>query len=573
HLIIKSHLKSFKRDYPSAQYAESSIFEAFVNYCALHVFSSDSVDPFDLVLAGDDPGIDGAMIFVGDAYVSTPEELSESFNAVNREAEVNIVFVQAKTGEAWKKHEINTFSVAIADFLSERPKFPMSDRLREIRVMFFDLFDRIGKIKGGKPNVHAYYATTDRAPASVEIVAAFEAMQQMLHDTGFFGTSVAQPLDRDLLASFWLAAGGSTIAQIETIGIAPFPKTAGIDASYVATVSAKRFVEEILSDKEGKLRQRIFDENVRDYIGGDNEVNSEIAATISDPEKQKRFGVMNNGVTIVSPDVRVQGNELYIKDFQIINGCQTSNVLFENRDAIGSDASLMIKVVHAQEPTFVEDIVRSTNRQSKVQDDQFLATIDAVKNIERYFEARSDIDEQRLYFERRKNQYAGRGIPAIRIFDVKHIARCFGAMFVERPDLASRYPNRLTGELKEAVFDPSYVEEIYYISALAYYRLFLHFSNQRLDQKYSNLKWHLLMGIKVYFDKGEGSHLSSQKIKGLCSKIQELLSSTNAADLELLTSICEKISGGQHMSRDQLRNQSLLVSMRTAVQELRNQPA
>jgi hypothetical protein len=521
---------------------EPSRFEAFVNYVLLRQLTSDSVEPDDLVFPGDDPGIDGFFIVVGEALISTREELEEAFKNRHRDVEVEVIMSQAKTGESWNKHEINTFSVAIGDILSENPKFPLSEKLRERRDLFFGLFDYVGLISGGRPKISASFVTTARKAAERELTAAVENIKSMLEQYGYFSAVSAELVDRDQLNTLWLSASGSTEARIRTIGIAPFPEAPGISASYVVTVSARDFIDNILTSDDGKLRQRIFDENVRDYIGDDNEVNNEIAATISDPEKQRRFGVMNNGVTIVSPDVRVQGVDIFLKDFQIVNGCQTSNVLFFNRAHIGPEANLVVKIVHARETTFVEDIVRSTNRQSKVQDEQFLATIETIKNIERYFDARDDGEDQKLYFERRKNQYAGRGIPAIRIFDVKQLARCVGAMFIERPDLATRYPNKLTGELKGSVFEPKYQEEIYYTSALAYYRIFLHFSNQRIDQKFSNLKWHLLMALKVYLDDGEGAHLSSQKVKKLCGKINYITKSNRDADIAILKNLCIAIS-------------------------------
>jgi hypothetical protein len=551
HLVVESHLSEFSKNFPSA-YEESKQFEAFLNYSVIRQFTGETLDPFDLVNHGDDPGIDGAMAIIGDTYAATNDELRAALDSHVRDVEVTILFTQAKRSESWKKSDINTFSMAVMDFLSENPSFPMSEKLSEAREIFFSLFEDIGKIKNGKPNVLAYYATTDRASEALEINAAFDALARDLKNIGYFFEINVIPLDRDKIAELWLAAGGSTRAQIETIGIAPFPKAPGIDASYVATITAQNFVQRILTDGDGKLRQRIYDENVRDYIGSDNEVNIEIADTIIDQEKQKRFGVMNNGVTIVSPDVRVQGNELFLRDFQIINGCQTSNVLYENRAALGPEANLMVKVVHAKEPTFVEDIVRSTNRQSKVQDEQFLATIEALKGIEKYFDARNENDEQRLYFERRKNQYLGRGIPAIRVFDVKHLARCVGAMFVERPDLASRYPNRLTSELKDAVYNPQFDEEIYYTAALAHYRIGLHFGNQRIDQKFSNLKWHLLMGIKILLDEGEGANLSHRKIRDLCERIRKLVTSNEAKDIQILENICSIISNDKRLDRDQL---------------------
>ncbi|MEM7722355.1 MAG: AIPR family protein [Pseudomonadota bacterium] len=566
HLVTQANLREYGKQYESTL-AEPVLFEAFINYVTVRQFTPDVMEPDDLIFAGDDPGIDGVMIVVGDAVISTVDELKEAFQARQREQEVEVIFTQAKTGDRWVKQEINNFTAGVADFLSSSPKFPMSEKLKERRDVFFESFNYIGKVVDGRPRAKAYFATSAATSNDTEILAARDALARVLQETDYFSECESILLDRNRVNELWRSSGGSVEASITTIGLAPFPAAPGIEASYVATVSAKDFVDRVLADADGKLRQRIFDENVRDYIGDDNDVNEEISATISDPEKQKRFGVMNNGVTIVSPDVRVQGVEIFMRDFQIINGCQTSNVLFSNSDKIGSDANLMIKVVHAQDTGFVEDIVRSTNRQSKVQDDQFLATIQSLKNIERYFEARDDGD-QRLYFERRKNQYAGRGVPAIRIFDVKHLARCVGAMFIERPDLASRYPNRLTGELKESVFNPKYKDEIFYTAANAYYRIFLHFSNQRLDPRFSNLKWHLMMAVKVYLEEKE-IKLESNKAPAFCKKIDQLLNSNSEADVTFLNNLCVEISGGDQLNRDQLRSQSLLATMKVSASAMR----
>jgi hypothetical protein len=196
---------------------------------------------------------------------------------------------------------------------------------------------------------------------------------------------------------------GQVEATLRVLGSAAFPKAPEIEEGYVVTVRACDFVTQILSDQHGRLRQRIFEENVRDFIGLHGEINNEMAETLQDAVKQKRFGLLNNGVTLISPDVRVTGFDIYLRDFQIVNGCQTSNVLFENRSTISDDTTVMLKIVETSDPAVVDDIVRSTNRQTKVEEDQFLATLDAVKALERYFDAKGADEEYRLYFERRKN--------------------------------------------------------------------------------------------------------------------------------------------------------------------------
>jgi hypothetical protein len=337
----------------------------------------------------------------------------------------------------------------------------------------------------------------------------------------------------------WKAAEGQIESTLRVLGSAAFPRAPQIEEGYVVTVRARDFIDQILSDKNGKLRQRIFEENVRDFIGVDGEVNQEMAETISDGIKQKRFGILNNGVTIISPDIRISGFDIYMKDFQIVNGCQTSNVLFENREGITDDATLMLKIIETSDPTVVDDIVRSTNRQAKVEEDQFLATLDAVRAIERYFDAKGAEEDYRLYFERRKNQFAlHENVKAIRVFDIKEIARCVSAMFLDKPEIASRYPNRLTGDMRSQVFNRKYQEEVYHVAAYTLYRLRLLLSNGKIDARFGKLRWHIIMAIKYFVFGADVPNMTSPKIKSTCEKIESFMSGNDDDTLKKIRDLC-----------------------------------
>ena len=267
-----------------------------------------------------------------------------------------------------------------------------------------------------------------------------------------------------------------------------------------------------------------------------------MAATLRDGLKQKRFGILNNGITIISPDVRITGFDIFLRDFQIVNGCQTSNVLFEHRNSVTEDATLMLKVVETSDLAVVDDIVRSTNRQSKVEEHQFLATLDAVKAIERYFDARGADEEYRLFFERRKNQFSSHeNVKAIRVFDIKEIARCVAAMFLDKPDIASRYPNRLTGDLRSSVFNKTYHEEIFHVAAYTLYRLKLLLGNGKIDAKFGKLRWHIIMAIKYYVCGSDIPSLSSNKIKKIASDIEEFVSRNDDETVKAIKTLCNSI--------------------------------
>lgn len=405
--------------------------------------------------------------------------------------------------------------------------------------------------------------TTAREVGDKEIIAAQRALKKSVTATGLFVDVKVDLLGRDSIVELWKAAEGQVEAILKVIGMAAFPNAPGVEEGYVVTVKASDFVKQVLTDSGGRLRQRIFDENVRDFIGLDGEINSEMSKTLASSAKQKRFGILNNGVTLISPDVRVAGLEIFLRDFQIVNGCQTSNILFEHREKLTDDATLMLEVVETADAEVVDDIVRSTNRQAKVDDDQFLATLDSVKALERYFEARGNSEEYRLFFERRKNQFAAiESAKAIRIFDIKELARCVAAMFLDKADIAGRYPNRLTSELRDSVFSKKYDEEVFYISAYTLYRFKLLIGNKRIDPKYSKLRWHIIMAIKYYVCGANVPSLSSAKIKQVCSDIEQFMSRNDDDMVKTLKDLCGAIVDMNDITRDKLKGISLVQDVK-----------
>lgn len=497
HLVTKSYFETFCRDF-GAPYDEAKNFEAFVNYCVFAKYSSDSVEASDLAYEGADPGIDGALLFLDDRAVFSVEELEEVFQSSRREYQVSIVFTQAKRSTSWSKQEVDSFVAAIVDYLSETPAQPHSQFLADFKSMFNKLFENIGRIRGGKPDIHAYFLTAAPDTDAVEINAAFQVGEAALKRMGYSNDTRLVKGHRDIIHEFWLAADGPVEANLPTAGYAPFPAAPNIKNAYVATVSARNFIDAILKDGNGTPRKKLFEENVRDFLGVDVDVNSEIADTLSNPDKKARFGLMNNGVTIVASSVRPAGQEIFIRDFQIVNGCQTSNVLIALDDQVDNSVSLMVKLIEADQPAIIDDIVRATNRQSKVEDAQFISTLSYLRELEQYFNARGAGEASRLYFERRKGQYRPENAAPVRIFDVREAARCYAAVKMMRPDLSSRYPNRLTGDLLNEVFGPGAQEEDYYTACFMHYRLRMLTSNKKFDGRYSKLRWHIMAAASKY---------------------------------------------------------------------------
>jgi hypothetical protein len=185
-----------------------------------------------------------------------------------------------------------------------------------------------------------------------------------------------------------------------------------------------------------------------------------------------------------------------IKDFQIVNGCQTSHILFNCRNEIDDDVTLVVKAISASQPNVVDELVVATNSQTKVSESQFYAMKDEVRDIQAFFAAfpGGDSDDRRLFFERRLGEFAGKDIAAVRIFDVHLLAKVFASMFLDAPHDALGSPRRVY-ELG-GLYSKGAIGIAYYTAAFAYYRFVLMLGNRQLDRADGILKWHVLTALR-----------------------------------------------------------------------------
>ena len=191
-------------------------------------------------------------------------------------------------------------------------------------------------------------------------------------------------------------------ASIKTIDVMSLPAVHGVKNSCLALCFADEFMRMLTTD-DGVIRKSLFDDNVRDYQGVNN-VNAEIEQTVrNEPEK---FGLLNNGITIVCDDFFTGNRAIVLKNPQVVNGCQTSHVLFQAQEA-GADLTglpLNIKVIATTDLEITNQIVRGTNRQNIVYDEAFEATRKFHKDLEEFYDNYTG-SPTRLYYERRSKQY------------------------------------------------------------------------------------------------------------------------------------------------------------------------
>lgn len=552
HKIVKLHLDKFVNDHSLEMHDTSKQFEMFVNYCmvAEQYYARFSVE--DITNNGDDAGIDGIAFLIDGELVTSPEMAVDIFSKSKRNISAEVIFTQAKTSESFEKAQISNFGDGILDFLSDEPSLPQSEFLSKSKKIFEKILTNIGRIKDGRPIAKVYFVTTGNVePTAREIIAAEKIIKKKVDDSGYFSEVKSHLTGRESLIKIYSEITNGVEATLKVNGYLPYPQIPGVEEAYIAIASAKDFVESLLND-DGKIRTHIFEENVRAYLGEENPINQEMKNTIEKDEKCNRFGILNNGITIISPDVRIQNNNIYLRNYQIVNGCQTSNVLFENREKL-DNIVIPVKIVEAQDADVIDDIVKATNSQTKVEETQFLSSYGIIKSVEKYFAARrSENIETAIYLERRDRQHFGASIPEIRIVDIRTLCKGVAAMFFERPDLASRYPNQMIDEIgKNQILNERNKEIIYFASALARYRLDILMASQRIPSNLSKCKWHMLLMLKYIANSGKPAPaLNSSKIESYCEKI---IDACKDPEIRAIKKAADILTEMGEIDRDKLR--------------------
>ena len=250
-------------------------------------------------------------------------------------------------------------------------------------------------------------------------------------------------------------------------------------------------------------------------------------------------------------------------NYQIVNGCQTSNVLFENRAILG-DVMVNIKVVKTQLEDVFSELVRATNSQSKVEDTQFLSLRPIIKRVEQYFNT-YDGAESRLYLERRDRQYVGTDIPGTRIFPLHNAAKCVAAMFCNRPELSARYPKQMYEELTEAIFGEDTREAIFYAACVTMYRFSLLVSNSTIPQNMKRFKWHMLPLVRAIVcpqtDGRQTAALNSRRMEQQAQKIIEVMGQHGQPATDVFNTIVRICNDLGEVSSDRLKRQAILGEM------------
>jgi hypothetical protein len=539
----------------------SRLDDKFEAFCCYSIISKEYDETFDVEqvwLNNDATGIDGIAIIVNGRLIESKEEIDDSIE-FNKYLDATFIFIQAKTSSNFDSKEIGNFLFAVSDFFEDKPKIPRSDKLKEKAEIVNYIYSKSSLMSKGTPTCKVYYATTGTWKNDATIIARLETGKQDLTQKNYFKDVKVEAVDARAIQKYYQDTKSAISREILYINKTVLPEIKGVEQAYVGTLDFNEFIK-LITDNEGKILNSVFYDNVRAFQG-ENPVNRKIKETL-EAKKFDQFPILNNGVTIVAKSLRATGNKFCLNDYSIVNGCQTSHVIYNSRLIDGiNKMSIPTRIIVTNNEEIRNDIIRATNNQTEVKPEQLEALSDFQKSLELYYQTTKD--DLQLFYERRSKQFSNNpSVIKTRIITIPTQIKSFAAMFLEEPHSVSRFYGRIVKLLGTSIFLKEHKPIIYYASALAFFRLDQQFRYSNFDPKYKKCKYHMLMILPYIVQDSQKPPFNSSKIEEYCEKIIEELKTTDSS-AKLFKKIADIIdnSGINISDRDEFKKQSTNESL------------
>jgi len=539
HPMISGYIKGFVKKYEiskSKAKNEHNIFEMFINDLVLSTYCNDPNASYEDMETGTAFGIDGVAIFINDKLVESIEDVNYICEST-RKIEVKFIFTQTKVSEKFDRSEVGDFLQGVNRFFNFQ--YCEIDELRNSWETAKYIYDLSTKFKS-HPSLKLYYAAL--APNKItindqnidthlksEIMTGIEVLKQKyLFDDenisiNFLGLKEIRELNQK-------KNNQSEIKFNLDKQPVPYPKdnTGIIKSAYFGLIKVEDFLDILSEELEGEriLRKGIFEDNIRDYLGANEKVDVNLNMKNGlTGENAHLFGLLNNGITIIADEVQIISTEASLVNYQIVNGCQTSNVIFESLKEIKEqNIYIPIRLIGTEDEDTKNAIIKATNSQTALKPEQLLALRDEQKSLEEYYKAKKHQNKFDLYYERRTEQYRNEDIQKTKIVNIPFQIKATSAMFLDLPDAVSGQYGKVEQKTRGKLFNNTTLLNSYYVSGLTWYRVEAYIRNNEEGKKYRRARWHIMMIIKyLVADSQDIEPIIDKKTELLAEKIEKIM--------------------------------------------------
>lgn len=557
--ITRALLSEFINQNTLTASPESSQFEHFVGYLTTQKHYNESFSTDDVVVgAGGDTGIDAIAIIANGSLITEPDEI-EDYATTNGYLDVTFVFAQAETSSAFDTSKIGQFGYGVVDFFADTPTLQSNDKIKHLREIWKRILAHSKHFKHGNPQCYLYYATTGKWTDDQNLMARRDGVKKDLENTGLFRNIAFECIGATGLQELYRHSKNAISAEINFSARTVIPEVQGVQEAYIGLLPATEFLKLVVGPT-GEIRSSIFYDNVRHWQEW-NAVNKEMEQTLSDDNTKVLFPLLNNGVTIVARRVHPTGNKFTIEDYQIVNGCQTSFVLYHNKDHLDASVTVPLRIIATQDENIKNSIIKATNRQTQVTDDQFFALAEFPKKLEAYFPTFTN--GHGLFYERRPGQYnADTDVERVRIVTQTMLIRAFASMFLDLPHRATRNFKSLLQQVGTNIFQQEHRLEPYYVAAYVNYKMDYFFRNQTLNTDLKPARYHLLLATRLLAAPASLPPFNSRDMEKYCTTFMKILWDNDACKkiFETAGELIRKVANGE-MHGDNVRTEAFTQAL------------
>lgn len=548
-MIVQSILNEFSKENGIEALEEKDRFEYLSAYLTIRRHFSRALNLKDVVIGdGGDTGIDAVAIIVNGSLMTDVDQVQEMLDQ-NGYLEATFIFVQAERSASFNGAKIGTIGNGVQDFFRNAPQMTQNDDVKDATQIWKAIYERAPSFKR-RPSCHIYYVTTGKWTNAADLVARKEIETSKLVETEMFDVVSFVPYGADDIMRLHTATKNAVTRTFTFDQKVQIPTIEGVHLAYLGYLPANDFVKIISDDAGDDIVGGIFYDNVRDWQDY-NEVNSGIRQTVLS-DKKARFVLMNNGVTIIARGLKQVGNIFTIENFQIVNGCQTSNVLFDQRDKLqDSGIHVPLRLIWTNDDNVIDSVVTGTNQQTELTPEQIYARTEFAKRLEKHFE--SHPEAIRLHYERRDGQYDRVPVERGRIVAPQTLIKVFASMFLEEPHAAAKSYKTLRGRVGKDIFLEADKLDPYFLAALAAYRLEVQLRTKAL-RIYKSARYHMLLAMRLSMDPYPASFMNSKDMEKRCAEMLTVLTDDVQANqlVQKAKDVIDKVSGGD-LSRDSVR--------------------
>jgi uncharacterized ubiquitin-like protein YukD len=508
-------------------------FELFSSYCALKQNHSGYLETTEiqnsLVGATGDTGIDSIAVILENKLVQDIDEIDETIN--DKEAvQLCLVFVQASTSKTFDSKKFREFTIGVKEFFydyTNPDKIKTKKRNKSVENKSALVCKLLKETSSSieRPKCKLYYFIGNDVESKLGVNQdLINSEKQALEDLNLFGSIDIQVKGTSFLHHLYRQTLAKPKVQISFPHKVTLPLIDGVEESYIGRINFKEFRKLIIDDTSGNIRN-VFEDNVR-YFNEDYKINNLIKNTIKSDNIDK-FALLNNGVTVVTKKMVISSDYLTLEDYQIVNGCQTSHVLFNcrNHEKI-DDLWLILKIIKTDDQFITNEITAATNNQTPVKIENLNSLLQFHRKLEQYYDSstyKSGKEDISLFYERQEGKYdKNQNIKRSRIISIKDQIKSFAAMFLDVPhESYGFYGQRLIErKMEDNIFQNDHLCEPYYTSSVVNYELSKYLNKKSSPyHDYRIYKFHILTMIKYLILGSNVPEVNNGQIKSSCEKI------------------------------------------------------